>query len=77
VAQRKRKRTLRGRLEIYGVSISLFDNAGWFDGYHTITDGRVEALECRDAPVDVIDLLDSYGIHGVSWAYLGSTYVYW
>lgn len=75
--KRRRQKSLRGRIVQCGVRLSLFSKAGWHEGFRTPGGKVVIALECQDAPEDVLDTLESYGITDVLWHPIASGYVYW
>jgi hypothetical protein len=64
-------------MEEEGVKLCLFDRGGWYEDYRR-PDGRtVDALECRDKPEEVQDVLTSYGIEIIDWQLVADGYLYY
>ena len=64
-------------MEHFEVKLCCITGAGWYEGFKTPDGVLVDALETTDKPEDVIDYLDSYGIHEVDYVILGASYVYY
>ena len=76
--RRTRKRCLKERVELFEVNIKVLTQAGWYPKFQTPCGKIIEyALETADEPDEVIDYLDSYGIHDIDWFFVGEAYVYW